>query len=118
MKEIVDTDAVGRLFFLLAVLGPWAGAGIGAAWGAKRGRVKEGAVRGVLIGLLATLNGVLWTIYNGIVERTGLDSVRNVVVNGLLFGGVGITLGILTGLAQKRKAQAVFVPGSTQNDTD
>jgi len=106
MKEIVNSEAVGRLFLLLAVVCPFLGAGIGAAWGAKRGAVKRGAIRGLLIGLLAMLNGILWIIYNGIVEKTGLDSVRNVVINALLFGGVGVTIGVLTGLSHKRKSSA------------
>jgi hypothetical protein len=102
LREIVDIAAVSRLFTLLAVVGPIVGVAIGAAVGARRRNVRGGALAGMGFGLLLTLNGVLWQIYNLITDATGIDTVKNVVSNFALFVLVGLTLGAGIGLAQKR----------------
>ena len=103
LREIVDIGAVGRLFTLLAVVGPVVGAAIGAALGAGRNKRRGGALFGLGFGLLLTLNGLLWQVYNRITDATGLDTVKNVVVNFALFVMVGLALGAGIGLAQKKR---------------
>ncbi len=103
LREIVDIGAVGRLFTLLAVVGPIIGAAIGAAVGRRRQDLRGGTLAGLGFGLLLTLNGLLWQIYNRITDATGIDSVKNVVVNFALFVTVGLALGAGIGLAQKRR---------------
>jgi len=102
LREIVDIAAVSRFFTLLAVIGPLVGAATGAAVGARRRNVRGGALAGLVFGLLLTLNGLLWQIYNRITDATGIDTVKNVVFNFALFVLVGLTLGAGIGTAQKR----------------
>lgn len=98
LHEIVSAAAVGRLFDLLAIVCPLLGMGLGAIVGGRRGRLKSGAFHGLAIGLLGTLNWLLWHIYNALTDRNGLDTVRNLVINLLLF----VLLGGLIGLAASR----------------
>ncbi len=95
LREIVDLQSIERLFLLGAVLLPLLGAGIGFAWGSRRNETAQGVRKGLLLGLLGTLNWVLWKVYNLITNTMGLDTVRNVVMNGLLFVVAGVVLGIL-----------------------
>ena len=93
LREIVDIEAVGRLFVLLAVLGPIAGLVIGAAIGSRRQRLRHGAVSGLLFGLLGTLNWLLWHVYNALTDANGLDSVKGLAINLVLFVIVGAAVG-------------------------
>ena len=93
LREIVDIAAVNRLFLLLAVLGPVAGSVIGAAIGSRRQRLRQGAVSGLLLGLLGTLNWLLWHVYNALTDANGLDSVKGLAINLVLFVMVGAALG-------------------------
>lgn len=102
LREIVNLEAVGRGFALLAVVLPLLGLAVGAVWGARRGQARQGAVTGVFIGALGTLNWLLWLAYNAITARLGLDTVRNVVVNLGFFVFVGLALGVGVGMAQRR----------------
>jgi hypothetical protein len=95
LREIVDLQSLERLFLLGAILLPLLGAGIGFAWGSRRNETTQGVRKGLLLGLLGTLNWVLWKVYNLITSKMGLDTVRNVVVNGVLFIVAGVVLGIL-----------------------
>ncbi len=94
LREIVDAEAVGRWFALLAVAGPLAGALIGALAGKDR---RRGARTGFLIGLVGPLNWLLWRVYNALTDRIGLDRVSNVVINLILFVAVGAAIGIWLG---------------------
>jgi lipopolysaccharide export LptBFGC system permease protein LptF len=93
LREIVDIAAVERLFLLLAVVGPIAGLVIGAAVGSRRQRLRHGTVSGLLFGLLGTLNWLLWHVYNALTDANGLDSVKGLAINLVLFVGVGAALG-------------------------
>lgn len=106
LREIVDVAAVGRLFLLLAVLLPIAGALVGAILGARRRDLRRGLRIGLTVGLLGPLNWGMWHVYNALTERNGLDTVRNVFVNLALFVGVGAILGVGIGLALRRSGPA------------
>ncbi|MCW3096165.1 MAG: hypothetical protein JWL77_1783 [Chthonomonadaceae bacterium] len=93
LREIVDIAAVERLFLILAVLCPIAGLTIGAAVGSRRQHVRQGAVSGLLFGLLGTLNWMLWHAYNVLTDANGLDSVKGLAINLVLFVAVGAALG-------------------------
>ncbi len=97
MREIVDIDAVGRLFAVLAVVLPLVGTVVGALWGGKHGAVRRGALIGFAVGCLGIVNWLMWTLYNALTKQNGLDSVRNVVVNLILFVAVGLGIGVLAG---------------------
>jgi hypothetical protein len=93
MHELVDLDAVERLFGWLALLVPVIAIGAGAAlqFGARR----AGALRiGILVGLLGPANWLLWRIYNGIEDHYGLDSVKAMLLNLALFAALGVAIGI------------------------
>lgn len=64
---------------------------IGLVWGAFAKRLIPGLIIGLLVGVG---NYVLWTVYNAITDKLGLDTVKNLAVNLGLF----IVLGILIGL--------------------
>lgn len=94
LREIVDIQSINRLFLILAVLLPLLGTLGGALWGAKASTKERGLRMGFVIGLLGPLNFLLWKTYNAITDHTGLDTVRNVVLNLVLFILVGVGLGI------------------------
>ncbi len=93
LREIIDIAAVERLFVLLAVIGPITGLAVGAALGSRRQRLRRGALAGLLLGLLGTLNWLLWRVYNALTDANGLDSVKGLAVNLVLFVTVGAALG-------------------------
>lgn len=95
MREIVTMEQVNRLFLLLAVVIPLLGAALGAWQGGKQGRQKQGMMRGFVVGLLGPLNLLLWKVYNLLTDRMGLDTVKNLVVNLVLFVVIGLAAGWL-----------------------
>lgn len=106
LKEIVEVSSMERLFLLLAVVAPVAGVLIGAFLRSRARNVKRGALLGLLIGLAGPANLVLWRLYNAVTDRTGLDSVRGLIVNFALFVGVGAAVGLLIGTLMRRSAPA------------
>jgi len=93
LHEIVEAATVEKLFVLLALLGPAAGLLLGAFAGIRSKNVRRNVCLGLLIGLCGPLNWLLWRVYNLVTERNGLDTVRNLVVNLVLFVLVGVALG-------------------------
>lgn len=106
-KEIVDANAVGRLFAVLAVVLPVFCMGLGALLGARKQSARGGALRGLAIGLIGPLNWLLWKMYNALTDRNGLDSVRNLAINFALFVLIGAIIGVGIGLWQRRNATGV-----------
>ena|ERR1041385_1452550 len=104
LREIVEADAVGRLFAILAVVGPILGLIIGVLIGLRRQAIRKGAVTGLFIGLLGTLNWLLWTVYNALTDANGLDTVRNLFLNLVLFVLVGAAIGFGIGRVRLRNA--------------
>ncbi len=110
MREIVTVEQVQRLFLLLAIALPVLGAAIGAAWGARRGNAASAARSGLLVGLVGPANLLLWTIYNAITNRLGLDTVKNLLVNLTLFAIIGIGAGLLAARGTSKKAGTPAAP--------
>ena len=113
LHEIVDIAAVERLFLLLAVLGPVTGLGIGAAVGHRRKRLRQYSMAGLLIGLLGTLNWLLWRAYNALTDANGLDSVKGLGINLALFVAVGAVLGIGCNIWLRRMSPVPNDPDET-----
>ena len=67
---------------------------VGLAWGARAKRVGIGLLVGALAG---GGNYALWTVYNAITEKLGLDTVANLLVNLGLFLVVGTVAGAVAG---------------------
>ena len=107
LREIVDIAAVERLFSLLAILGPIAGLIIGGAIGKRRGQIRSGALNGLIMGLLGTLNWLLWRIYNTLTDANGLDSVKGLAVNLALFVVIGALLGFGYSAWQRKVSEKI-----------
>lgn len=121
MREIVTVEQVERLFLFLAIALPLAGILIGALWGARKGAPVRGTLAGLLIGLLGPVNWLAWRVYNALTDRMGLDSVKNLLVNLVLFIGVGAVAGLVYGYVARRRggdAGAPVVVGAKPGDAD
>ena len=74
---------------------------IGLIWGL----LTKQAVRGLCVGLLVGVgNYALWTVYNAITEKLGLDTVKNLLTNLGLFVLLGIVIGLVAGRWAARPA--------------
>ena len=90
MKELIDAHQAHLLMLGALLSAPL----IGLAWGLMTKR----AVGGLVIGTLAGVgNYALWTIYNGITDKMGLDTVANLLTNLCLFVVVGLVVGFGAG---------------------
>jgi len=96
MKELIDPHQAHLLMlgvFVLALL-------IGLGWGAVNKRLPFGVIIGLLVG---GGNYALWTLYNAITQKLGLDTVANLLVNLGLFIVIGIAIGVGAGIYAARK---------------
>lgn len=64
---------------------------VGLVWGVVAKRLVRGLVIGLGVGIG---NDVLWTVYNAITDKLGLDTVKNLVVNVSLFVVLGVIIGL------------------------
>jgi len=103
MRELITVDQANRLFLAIAVAVPVFGLLFGTVLGARSGNARTGALRGLLVGLFGPINFVLWKVYNGITDRLGLDTVKNLLVNLGLFIGLGIAAGLAYGYLTRNK---------------
>lgn len=106
MKELVTTEQAEQVLRLLALSLPIVGLLIGGVVGARRGRARRGLGIGLLIGHSGPLTFVLWKVYNGIMGRYGLDSVKGLLLNLALFTAVGLVIGVIVGWRLRRQATA------------
>ena len=100
MKELIDERQAHFLMLAVLVLAPL----IGLAWGARAKRVGQGLCVGALVG---AGNYALWTAYNAITAKLGLDTVANLLVNLGLFLALGTLMGITAALLGARDRQVV-----------
>ncbi len=96
MKELITFEQANKLMYIVLLAAPV----IGLIWGVATKRVKHGFIAGVLIGLA---NLAMWTVYNNITDKLGLDTVKNLLVNLALFIAVGLIAGMVWGWAIKPK---------------
>jgi drug/metabolite transporter (DMT)-like permease len=88
LHELITLEQANKLMLALIVIAPLVGALCGLAVRKVRG--------GALIGLaLGVGNFLLWKVYNAITDRLGLDTVKNLAVNVVLFVVVGIVIGVV-----------------------
>ena len=88
------------LMLAVLVLAPF----IGLAWGARAKRLGIGLLVGALVG---AGNYALWTVYNAITDKLGLDTVANLLVNLGLFLILGTVAGAVVGGLAGRGRQGV-----------
>jgi len=99
MKELIDPRQAHLLMLGVLVLAPL----VSLAWGLAAKRLPLGLALGVLAG---GGNYALWTVYNAITQKLGLDTVANLLVNLGLFIVLGIVVGVGTGVYAARKQGA------------
>ena len=74
---------------MLAVLG------LAPLIGLLCGVVTKQVLRGLVIGMLVGAgNFALWTLYNTITDKLGLDTVKNLLTNLCLFVVLGVVIGV------------------------
>ncbi len=95
MKELIDPHQAQLLMLGVLVAAPL----VGLAWGFFVKRILRGLLLGLAVG---AGNFALWTVYNAITDRLGLDTVKNLLVNLGLFIGLGIIIGIVVGLTGRK----------------
>ena len=110
MKELIDPYQAHLLMLGVLVLAPLAG----IAWGLAAKRLRFGLTLGLLIGVG---NYALWTVYNAVTDKLGLDTVKNLLVNLSLFVIIGIAIGVGAGIyvAQKQPVPDT-IPGGNNGD--
>ena len=86
---------------------------VGLAWGARSKRVGQGLIVGALVG---GGNYALWTVYNAITAKLGLDTVANLLVNLGLFLALGTIAGIVAGIFAARGRSRQGVQGGEHGD--
>ena len=86
-QELITEHQANLLMLAVLIAAPV----IGLVWGAVRKQWARGLTIGLLVG---GGNYALWTVYNAITDRLGLDTVKNLLVNLVLFVLVGIVAGL------------------------
>jgi len=104
MKELITTEQAARAITILALALPIAGLVIGGIAGAVRRRVARGAALGLVCGLSGPAIWVMWRVYNGVIGRFGLDSVKGLLIDLALFLAVGLLIGLAAGAVWRRMA--------------
>lgn len=104
MKELIDPHQAHLLMLGILLLAPL----IGLGWGLVAKRPPFGLAVGLVVGVG---NYALWTLYNAITQKLGLDTVANLLVNLGLFIAIGIAFGVGAGIYAARKQ-------TTQGGTD
>ncbi len=98
MKELISAHQAHLLMMTVLVLAPL----VGLAWGVWAKRLGRGVGVGLAVGVG---NFLLWTLYNALTDKLGLDTVKNLLVNLGLFVALGLLLGAGWGLWVSREAQ-------------
>lgn len=111
MKELIDPQQAQLLMLGLLILAPLAG----LAWGAAAKRLPLGLSVGVAVG---GGNYALWTVYNAITEKLGLDTVKNLLVNLGLFIVIGAVIGLGIGFFAAKERSSMNTEIDTQGGDD
>ena len=84
--ELITGQQANLLMLAVLIVAPL----LGLAWGWRGKRKRQGVILGLFVGCG---NFALWTVYNKITDRLGLDTVKNLLVNLALFCLIGIVVG-------------------------
>jgi hypothetical protein len=84
--------------------------GVIAALARRGARLRARMVLGALVIAAGGLVYFLWLVYNSIIARLGLDSVKGLLINLAIFLAVGLVCGIGAGLAWRRAHGAAKSP--------
>ncbi len=98
LKEILDyilvEERIDTFFAILAWAAPLAGILLGAFVGLFKKPAVHQALRGFIFGLGGTVIFFLWKLFLVIVNHYGIDSVKGLLINLLIFTVTGIVLGL------------------------
>jgi hypothetical protein len=109
MRELVSPEQAETIVRFIAI-GLVAAGIVGAGLGALLTRRRRAA--GALGGLAASagvLVYALWLVYNSIIARLGLDSVKALLINLAIFAAVGLLYGIAAGAAWRWSAKGAGI---------
>ncbi|MEP6755754.1 MAG: hypothetical protein ABJA67_09655 [Chthonomonadales bacterium] len=110
LREIVTMGQMNGLLLSLAILSPVVGVIYFMVYGKKSSDASETKQTAIVIGVIGPFALVMWKVYNAITARLGLDSVKNLVVNLVLFVAIGIAAGLFLSRKQlKRSGEPVPV---------
>ena len=91
LLNILSDEALIRgALLVIAIGGPLLGLLAGLAAGASGGRLGRSALRGLAVGLVGTVLGLLWLVYNTLTNHYGLDSEKNLLLNAVIFIVAGV----------------------------
>ncbi len=91
MKELISAPQAHLLMLTVLIIAPL----VGLAWGLWAKRIRRGIGVGLAVGVG---NFALWTLYNALTDKMGLDTVKNLLVNLGLFIALGLLVGAAWGL--------------------
>lgn len=115
MKELITRPQADTLFTALLVIGIIAGP---VAWAVARHRGGDRLLWALAVGAPPVLVGLLWRVYNAITDRLGLDTVRNLAVNFVLFVVVGGLCGLAWGMLASRRGQPASDEAAAKNGNE
>lgn len=101
-RELIDLVLFQRALVLSALgllVGGLAG---GWWWGRTGGAVRAGLTRGLAVGLIGPAALGLWSVYNALEDRFGLDSVHALLINLAIFVAAGLLGGAVLGWVWRR----------------
>jgi chromate transport protein ChrA len=122
MRELVDLHQVEHALRLWTVLFPPACLAIGVAIAALRRSGLGPVLKAALLALIGPLTWVLWRFYSHQVRYDpetgyfGLDKLRVLAVNALVFVAVGVIYGALVGWFWGRAVKAPPEGGSPETE--
>lgn len=107
MRELVSpeqAEAIVRIAAIALVALGVIGGGVAAALMRTR---RAALTAGALVALPGVLVYALWLVYNSIIARLGLDSVKALLINLGIFAVVGLGYGLLAGAVWRRVVSSV-----------
>ncbi len=93
-RELITQAEFSRYLLVAAGLTMFAGLGYGVYWRKQSGSGRWAMARGAAVAALGPAAFGLWGTYNRIEDYYGLDSVRALGLNLLLFVAVGVLVGV------------------------
>lgn len=96
MKELISEQQAHLIVIALSIL-VTLGSLVWAAWASRKKNSDARLVwtLGVSMAALGPLLFILWTVYNAIENHYGLDSVKALLINLVLFLVVGLAVGLV-----------------------
>src|SRR5262245_33235025 len=94
-RELISAAVFIRCLLAVAGVVLVGGLAAGVGWGRRSGAPRAGLQRGLAAGLLGPAALLLWAVYNLFEDRYGLDSVKALVINLVIFVLFGALAGAL-----------------------